>query len=134
MGWLMTRSRIFRPDRIRLAWLLVAAGAFAWTEIGRHRYRPWAYRTGVNDFGLADSVGNLGGIVVQVFATIAMLNPTKEQSFRLAAFLAAGYIAYEFVQPYLPRGVFDWKDVAATLLGYLFSCVLLWIMWRKTRQ
>ena len=100
------------------------------TEFGRHIYRPWAYARGLNDFGLADSVGNLGGIVVQVFVSVALFNATRQQSFRLAAFLSVGFIAYEFAQPYLPKGVFDWRDVAATALGFALSCVLLWIIWR----
>jgi hypothetical protein len=128
-GWLATPSRILRPDGIRIVFLLVAVGAFLMTEFGRHVYRPWAYGQGLSDFGIADSVGNLGGIVVQIFVTVAFFNATRAQSFRLAVFLSCGYIVYEFVQPYLPRGTFDWKDVAATLLGGCLSCILLWIIW-----
>jgi hypothetical protein len=64
VDWLTTRSRILRPSRTRAVFLLIAVGAFAVTEFGRHVYRPWAYRRALADFGLADSVGNLGGIIV----------------------------------------------------------------------
>jgi hypothetical protein len=130
MGWLATPSRFFIPDPRRLVFLLVGVGAFAATEFGRHIYRPWAYARGLRDLGLADSVGNLGGIVVQVFVSVALFNATRQQSFRLAAFMSLGYIVYEFAQPYLPKGVFDWGDVAATALGYAISCALLWVIWR----
>ncbi len=32
-----------------------------------------------------------------------------------------GYILYEILQPYLPRGVFDWKDIYGTLIGGVIS-------------
>jgi TRAP-type uncharacterized transport system fused permease subunit len=130
VDWLTTRSRILRPSRTRAVFLLIAVGAFAVTEFGRQVYRPWAYRRALADFGLADSVGNLGGIIVQVFLTLAVVNATREQSLRWAAFLSCGYIAYEFAQPYLPKGTFDWQDVAATLVGGGLSCVILWAVWR----
>jgi hypothetical protein len=130
MGWLMTPSRFLIPDPRRLVFLLVGAGAFAVTEFGRYIYRPWAYARGLSDFGLADSVGNLGGIIVQIFISVAAFNTTRQQSFRVATFLSVGFIVYEFAQPYLPKGVFDWRDVAATALGYAISCVFLWVIWR----
>jgi hypothetical protein len=84
----------------------------------------------MSDWGLADSIGNLGGIVVQIFLTIAAFHSTKKQSFIIAPLLAVGYIAYEFLQPILPKGVFDWKDVLGTLIGLAAALVILWIVWR----
>ena len=130
MGWLITPPRFLIPDPRRLVFLLVGVGAFVATEFGRHIYRPWAYARGLSDFGLADSVGNLGGIIVQIFISVAVFNATRQQSFRIAAFVSLGFVAYEFMQPYLPKGVFDWWDVAATALGYAISCVVLWVIWR----
>jgi hypothetical protein len=114
---------------MRLIFLVIAVFAFGATEFGRHVYRPWAYARGLNDLGLADSIGNLGGIVVQVFFTIAVVNATRAQSYRWAAFLSIGYVAYEFVQPHLPKGIFDWKDVAATGLGYCVGLLVLRLIW-----
>jgi len=108
----------------------VAALAFFVTEFGRFVYRPYVRRNDINDFGLADSIGNIGGIVVQIFVIIAAYNSTKKQSFRIAPLLAAGYVVYEFLQPVLPKGVFDWKDVYGTLLGLGLSFGILWIIWR----
>jgi uncharacterized membrane protein len=130
MGWLVTQERFFKPGWHRLVFLLVAAFAFALTEFGRFVYRPYIRRGGIDDFGLADSIGNLGGIVVQIFFTIAVVNATRVQSYRLAVFLSAGYIAYEFLQPVLPKGVFDWLDVYGTLAGLACSVLLLWMLWR----
>jgi hypothetical protein len=131
MGWLATPERLLRPGRVRLVFLGVAVMAFFATEFGRFVYRPYVRRHDITDFGLADSVGNLGGIVVQIFLTVAAMNSTKRQSFRIAPLLAAGYVAYEFLQPVLPKGVFDWKDVYGTLLGLCFALGVLWVIWRR---
>jgi hypothetical protein len=108
----------------------VAVLAFLVTEFGRFVYRPYVRRHDITDFGLADCIGNLGGIVVQIFVTIAAMNSTKKQSFRIAPLLAVGYVAYEFLQPVLPKGVFDWKDVYGTLVGLCLALAVLWAVWR----
>ena len=111
-------------DVVRLAFAALALGAFLLTEVGRTVYRPFVYEAGIDDFGLADSVGNLGGIVAQVFTSLAILNSPKSKAFTVIAFLVVGYVAYEVVQPYLPRGVFDWNDIYGTLLGGAVSVLL----------
>jgi len=131
VGYLSTPSRIFEPNRSRLVFLLVAGAAFLVTEFGRYVYRPYVYSRGVSDFGLADSVGNLGGIIVQIFLGIGVLNATRKQSFRLAAFFSIGFVLYEFAQPLLPKGVFDWRDIVATAVGYSLSVTVLFIVWRR---
>ncbi len=130
MGYFTTREQFFKPSWSRLAFLVLGAGAFVFTEFGRYVYRPYVYEHGINDLGLADSVGNLGGIVVQIFLALAILNPSHRQSYRLAVFFAVGYVVYEFAQPYLPKGVFDWLDIYATVIGLLISVLLLAVVWR----
>ena len=129
MGWLATPARIRIPDMVRGAFLCVSVLAFIVTELGRHVYRPYVRAHSISDFGLAGSIGNLGGIVVQIFLMLAVMNPTRKQSYRLAAFLSVGYIVYEFLQPILPRGTFDWNDVFATLIGFCISTLILSVIW-----
>ena len=102
----------------------LAVGAFLLTEAGRNIYRPYVYETGLNDLGLADSMGNLGGIVVQTFASLAIFNSQRTKAFNVIGFLVVGYILYEIAQPYLPRGVFDWKDIYGTIIGGAVSALL----------
>jgi hypothetical protein len=131
MGWLATTARIRIPDRVRGAFLCVSVLAFIVTELGRHVYRPYVRARAIEDFGLADSIGNLGGIVVQIFLMLAVMNPTRKQSYRIAGFLSVGYIVYEFIQPILPRGTFDWKDVIGTLIGFCISTLILLVIWPR---
>jgi hypothetical protein len=133
MGWLSSRERLFKTSKTRAAFLLVGAVAFAVTEFGRFVYRPFVRRHAIGDFGLTDSIGNLGGIVVMIFLGCAAMNPTRKQSYRLAAFYAVGFIVYEFLQPFLPKGVFDWNDVVGTAIGFLISLPILAAVWRVSR-
>ena len=73
-------------------------------------------------------MGNLGGIVVQVFFSLAILNSQKRKAFNVVGFLVVGYILYEIVQPYLPKGVFDWKDIYGTVIGGFAAVVFLLLL------
>jgi hypothetical protein len=130
-GYFTTRSRLMKPSRSRAAFMMITLAAFAVTELGRFVYRPYVNEHSIDDLGLADSIGNLGGIVVQIFLGLAVLNPNRRQGYRLARLFAAGYVLYEFAQPYLPKGVFDWKDVYATVIGWLISLFLMSVVWYK---
>ena len=104
-------------DTRRIIYLLICVFSFLITELGRTVYRPFIYSSGINDFGIADSIGNSGGILVQIFFGLTIFNSSRTKGLRLIVFFTVGYNFYEIVQPYLPRGVFDWKDVYATLIG-----------------
>ena len=101
---------------------------FFLTEIGRKIYRPFIYSDNIDDYGIADSIGNSGGIIVQIFFMLAVLNSQGKKIFRVIGFIVIGYILYEILQPYFPRGVFDWKDIYGTLIGGLISLFVLIII------
>jgi hypothetical protein len=129
IGLLFTDREAFRTiDLFRLLYAVTAVVAFLLTEAGRNVYRPYIYEHGINDLGIADSMGNLGGIVVQIFFSLAILNSQKKKAFNVIGFLVAGYILYEIVQPYLPKGVFDWKDIYGTIIGGAISVAYLLLL------
>jgi glycopeptide antibiotics resistance protein len=84
-------------------------------------YRPYIYSNGIDDFGIADSMGNLGGIIVQIFLMLAVLNPPRKIAHHTFIFVIVGYILYEILQLILPKGVFDWLDVYGTLIGGIIA-------------
>ncbi|MCA6079114.1 hypothetical protein [Fulvivirga sedimenti] len=118
-------------DSKRIVYFLISVLFFFLTEIGRKVYRPFIYRNEIDDFGIADSIGNSGGIIVQIFFTMAILNSPEKKSIRVVLFLVLGYILYEIVQPYLPRGVFDWKDIYGSVIGGILAVIILLIV-KKT--
>jgi hypothetical protein len=118
-------------DKLRVYYFVLFIISFVLTEIGRHVYRPFIYSNHINDFGFADSIGNSGGILVQIFFGFTIINPPKKKGIRLIAFFSFGYIIYEIIQPFLPRGVFDWKDIYGTVIGSILALIIyLLLYWR----
>jgi len=129
-GFFFSRDRLLRFSRFRVACFAIAVLAYLGTEFGRFVYRPYVYRNGIEDFGLADMMGNLGGTVVQIFLYLGLGNTTRIQSLRIVAGITVGYTVYEFLQLVLPRGTFDWLDVWGTIVAGMASVVLLVILHR----
>jgi len=131
MGLFTSRERILQFSHRRVAFLAMSVAGFVVTEVVRRGLRPGLRGDGGLPLVLANSIGNLGGVVVQIFFGLALLNPTRTQALRVVAFMTCGYIAYEFLQPVLPRGTFDWHDVYGTLVGGLVIAVpLVLLLWR----
>lgn len=122
------KESITRIDVNRLVYLFMSVVAFFLTEAGRKVYRPYIYNNNIDDYGIADSIGNSGGIIVQIFFSLAIINPPQNKIYRLILFVTAGYILYEFLQPVLPRGVFDWLDIYGTIVGGIISLLLILIL------
>ena len=122
------KASIKTIDRLRVIYFGIAVLFFFLTEIGRNIYRPYIYSNNINDYGIADSIGNAGGIIVQIFFSLALLNSPRKKVFNVIGFIVIGYILYEILQPYLPRGVFDWKDIYGTLIGGVISLLILFIL------
>lgn len=128
------KSSFSTIDRIRIIYLIVAVVFFFLTEFGRYVYRPFIYSNEINDFGIADSIGNSGGIIVQIFFSLAILNSNRKKAWRVICFIIVGYIIYEVLQPYLPRGIFDWQDIYGTLIGGAISAVMFMLINRNTKN
>ena len=123
-NFFIDKEQLRRIDTTRIVYLITAIVAFLVTEFGRFVYRPYIYENNINDFGIADSVGNWGGIVVQIFFGLVILNPSYNKGFRLMGFFVVGYILYEILQPFLPKGTFDWQDIYGTLIGGLLGVII----------
>ncbi len=128
------KERIKTIDTIRIVYCVVFLLAFLFTEIGRYVYRPFIYHNHINDFGIADSIGNWGGIVVQIFFGLAIINSSFKQGLSVIAVATGGYILYEFAQPYLPKGTFDWLDVYGTLAGGVISLMLFYLIHKSIKH
>jgi len=111
------REQVRTIDTYRIIYFFTAAFWFIITETGRFIYRPYIYENNIYDYGIADSIGNSGGIIVQIYFMLTVFNSQGTKVFRVVAFLTIGYIFYEIIQPYLPKGVFDWLDIYGTLAG-----------------
>ena len=133
-NFFLDKEQIKTIDTFRIIYFITFLIAFVLTEIGRHLYRPYIYNNKINDFGIADSIGNSGGIIVQIFFGLAIINSTKKKGVRLIAFFTIGYILYEIIQPFLPKGVFDWQDIYGTLIGGSIGLFLFLLIQKVIKQ
>ena len=129
-----SRNRVFKIGPIRGIYFATFAVFFILTEIGREIYRPYVYQNGLNDFGLADVIGNLLGTVAVIFFCLGVNHANRVQSIRIIAFVTVGITIYELLQAVLPKGVLDWKDVISTPIAGLFSLLLVLVIWRFIRD
>lgn len=123
-NFFLDTEKIRTIDTFRIIYFVTFLISFGLTEIGRFIYRPFIYENNIKDFGIADSMGNLGGIIVQLFFGLTIFNSTRIKGVRLIVFFVLGYILYEIAQPVLPKGVFDWKDIYGTIIGGLLGLLL----------
>jgi len=121
-------------DTYRITYFVAFLISFGLTEIGRYIYRPFIYKNKIDDFGIADSMGNSGGIIVQIFFALAIINSTKKKGLRLIAFMVIGYVLYEIAQPFLPKGVFDIKDIYGTFIGGIIALILFLLIQTGIKQ
>ena len=125
-----SRNRIFKPGPVRGVYFILFAVFFILTEVGREIYRPYVYQNQIDDLGFADVVGNLLGTAAIIFFDLGISHATRIQSIRIVAFVTTGVVIYELLQPVLPRGVLDWKDVISTFVAGLLSLTMVLAIWR----
>ena len=133
-GIFFSKNRFLKLGPIRGVYFGLFAAFFFLTEIGREIYRPYVYRNRIDDFGLADVVGNLLGTVAIIFFNLGVIHAAKRQGIRLVAFVTFGVAVYELLQSVLPRGVLDWKDVISTFIAGLFSLAMFLAVWRVVKD
>lgn len=133
-GFFLSLDRALKFGPIRAIYFGLFVVLFLLTELGRRVYRPYIYRNGIDDWGLADVVGNLFGTAVSIFFNLAFSHANRVQGLRIIAFTAMGITIYELLQPVLPKGVLDWKDVISTPVSGLFSALVFVVIWRLVRD
>ena len=121
-------------DSYRIMYLVIAVVAYLFTEAGRRLYRPYIYTNHINDFGFADSVTNLVSIIFIIFLLLAILNLQRNKSFYIIGLIIIGYIIYELLQSYLPKRVFDWKDIYASFIGAGIAFIIIMARERIVRN
>jgi hypothetical protein len=119
---------------MRGVYFVAFAFFFILTEIGRQIYRPYVYQNEIKDLGFADVIGNLLGTVAVIFFGLGLNHANRAQSIRVIVFITVGITIYELLQPVLPRGVLDWKDVISTPIAGLFSLMLVLVLWRVVKD
>jgi len=117
MAWGVRRYLIGRGDytALKKITLGIGASAFFLTEMARSFYRPYIYANDIDDWVVADTIGNSLGTIAAVFMILTMSGRGTTWDWRLVAMVIAGLIGYELLN-FASDHPFDVNDVVATLI------------------
>jgi hypothetical protein len=113
MKWPNGRNNRIRKRAIDLA---VGLCALLLTEAGRSFYRPFIYARGIDDFHIADTLGNSLGTVTTIFVMLALFGRDRKFDDGIMLSVTVGLVLYEAAQPLMGNPIDPW-DVLATILA-----------------
>lgn len=116
-NWRLTRERITNLA-VGLSALLI------YEFLARPIYRPYIYRNNIDDFHLADTIGNSLGTIAAVFVSIGFIGQGRAQHLSLIKIITISMVAYEIAQPLLGKAIDPWDIVATLLTGGI--CLMLY--------
>jgi hypothetical protein len=100
--------------------------------VARPYYRPYIYQNNINDFHIADTIGNSLGTIATVFGFLFLLGGEKNRDLFLIKTVTISLVVYELSQPLLGKPIDPW-DIAASLLTGVFCLILHQIVYRKNK-
>jgi glycopeptide antibiotics resistance protein len=118
VGWKFSRAR-----GINLA--VGVTALLIYEFFARPIYRPYIYSHKINDFHIADTIGNSLGTIATIFIFLSLIGNTRSQHEFLIKTITISLILYEVVHPFLGKPMDVW-DVLATLV----TGVLCWVLYR----
>ena len=114
-AWLHSRRRIVN-------WV-VGLTALLVCEAARSYYRPYIYANAIDDFHIADTLGNSFGTVAAVFVIISLLGRQKSHDLFLLHTVVISALVFEIASPLLGKPIDPW-DLVATILAGVFCKAL----------
>jgi hypothetical protein len=122
LTWKLTRERI-----INLSIGFVAI--MIYELIARPIYRPYIYKNNINDFHLADTIGNSLGTIATIFVLIGLIGQGRQQHFFMIKTITLSVVLYELAHPLLGKTIDPW-DVLATIITGGLS----WLLYRRVHH
>lgn len=87
--------------------------------IGRPIYRPYIYKNNINDFHIADTLGNTFGTLPTIFFLIAILSNDTTKGNYLIKLGTFSVVVFELVHPLLGKPIDIWDIIATILAGFV---------------
>ncbi len=87
--------------------------------IGRPIYRPFIYANQINDFHIADTLGNTLGTMAMIFFLIAILSNDTTKGNYLINLGTFSLVVYELAHPLLGKPIDIWDIIATILTGFI---------------
>jgi hypothetical protein len=116
--WKFTKAR-FINFGIGLSALLI------YEFFARPIYRPYIYSHQINDFHIADTLGNSLGTMATIFIFLGLIGKTRAHHQFLSITITISLVIYEVAHPLLGKSMDIW-DILATLVTGGFC----WLLYR----
>lgn len=91
--------------------------------VGRPIYRPYIYNNNINDFHVADTLGNTFGTFPTIFFLVAILSNDTTKGNYLIKLGTFSVVVFELAHPLLGKPIDIW-DIIATILAGLVSYLI----------
>ena len=85
--------------------LLMGLGAVVLYEIARATYRPYIYSRGINDFHIADTIGNSLGTVATIFVFTSLFGRDLAQDYFMIRTVTISLAVSELAHPLLGKPI-----------------------------
>jgi hypothetical protein len=117
VNWKLTKERIIN--------LIVGLTAVLIYEfVARPFYRPYIYTNNINDFHVADTIGNTLGTIATIFVLIGFIGKGRSQHIFLIKTITISVALYELAHPLLGMPIDPWDILATILTGGI--CLILY--------
>ena len=108
--WLLSKRRMIN--------MAIGLSAVLLCEVARAYYRPFIYSNELNDFHIADTLGNSFGTVAAVFVFASLLGHTHTQDYFLIRTVVISMLVFEVASPLLGKSIDPWDLVATVIAGF----------------
>jgi hypothetical protein len=92
--------------------------------VAKPYYRKYIYSHAINDFHIADTLGNTLGTIAAIFIIVGLIGSDNNRNRSLIKIITIAGVVYELAQPLLGRPIDPWDIIATILTGIL--CVALY--------
>jgi hypothetical protein len=113
--------------------MLLALGLFSVVsyEVARAWYRPFVYSQGLNDFHIADTLGNSLGTIATALVLASIFGQSHIQTLFVLRAGAIGVAVFEVLHPLLGKPIDPFDILATVLSGLLCQGVYRWVYRRE---
>ena len=135
LGWvtLYYLKKSGKINLLRKTTLLIALIAFLLTELGRSFYRPFIYANNINDYFIADTIGNSLGTATAIFFILTISGKGNSKDFILILIIVLGLLLYEASNLLFNYPV-DIHDMISTVIFGIISGLLYWRLLKKSPE